>query len=189
MNKSASFCVVVAGAGLFAVACGGSESPPPQDAAPTASASATVAPSSSSVMSSSPQSTITEAALGVAQTTSVGVKATPFALENPTTREIDADFAAFDEGQPWAVLDAQLCAGTKPLSKTGYGFTLLDADGREYKSYDSSAQPFSPTISGGNLAPDECTRGFVNFELPAGVQVVTVRWDYPGGEGPLRWTL
>lgn len=187
MKKSASVCVVVAGAGLFAVACGGSESPPPQDAVQTASA--TVAPSSSSAMSSSPQSTITEAALGEAQTTSVGVKATPFTLENPTTREIDADFAVFDEGQPWAVLDAQLCAGTKSLSKTGYGFTLLDADGREYKSYDSTAQPFSPTISGGNLAPGECTRGFVNFELPAGVQVVTVRWDYPGGEGPLRWTL
>jgi len=123
------------------------------------------------------------------QTNPAGVKATPFTLENPTARQPVSDFTRNADPRPWAVLDAELCAGSKALVKTGYGFTLVDAQGREYKSYDSTLQPFEPTISGGDLSPGECTRGYVNYELPDGVEIVAVRWDYPGGGGPLRWTL
>lgn len=129
------------------------------------------------------------AGLGTAQMTSVGVTATPFTLENPTTRQPDPSVSKFEGAQPWTVLDAELCAGTEPIAKTGYGFTLVDEANREYKSYDSSLQPFTPTITGGDLAPGECARGYVNFQLPPDAKIVAVRWDYPGGEGPLRWPL
>lgn len=134
---------------------------------------------------------LASAAIGQPQTTSVGVRATPISFENPTTRQPDPDFTRYDDRPTtWAVLDAELCAGAEPLTKTGYGFTLLDAENREYNSYDNTAQPFEPTIGGsGDLAPGECARGYVNFEQPQGVQIVAIRWDYPGGAGPLRWTL
>jgi serine/threonine protein kinase len=157
-------------------------------AAPTADRSDAPSTSLSSGAASPPASS-GEAPLGQAQTTTEGVKASAVALQNPTTRQPDADFARIEEARPWTVLDAELCAGTNKLTKTGYGFTLLDTEGREYKSYDSTLQPFAPTISGGDLAPGECARGVVNYEIPDGVRLAAVRWDYPGGGGPLRWTL
>jgi hypothetical protein len=89
------------------------------------------------------------------------------------------------------VLDAELCAGPRStLTKTGYGFSLIDAENREYKDYDWTSQPFKPQIGGtGDLAPGECARGYVNFALAEGVRIVAIRWDYPGGGGPLRWAL
>lgn len=162
---------------------------PWRDGAATTSADRSSATTTPSAAAPSPPTTGGGAALGEAQTSSKGVKATAMALENPTTRQPDADFARLEDPRPWAVLDAELCAGSDKLTKTGYGFTLVDTEGREYKSYDSTLQPFEPTISGGDLAPGECARGFVNFEVPDGVQLGAVRWDYPGGGGPLRWTL
>lgn len=144
-----------------------------------------------SVQYSSPEAP-PEGALGQTLTTGIGVRATPFSFENPTSKQPDADFARFNkEARPWAVLDAELCAGLESkLTKTGYGFSLLDADNREYKSYGSTAQPFTPIIGlSGDLGVGECARGYVSFALPEGVQVVALRWDYPGGGGPLRWTL
>lgn len=156
-----------------------------------AAAPADTADATSTPLTAAPTSTPATRAvpLGEAQTTTEGVKATAVALENPTMRQPDADFARIEDPRPWTVLDAELCAGADKLTKTGYGFTLVDADGREYKSYDSSLQPFEPTISGGDLAPGECARGVVNSNLPIGVRLAAVRWDYPGGGGPLRWTL
>lgn len=133
-----------------------------------------------------------EGALGQPLTTGIGVRATPFSFENPTSKQPDPDFARFKkEARPWALLDAELCAGLESkLTKTGYGFSLLDADNREYKSCDSTAQPFTPIIGlSGDLGVGECARGYVSFALPEGAQIVAVRWDYPGGGGPLRWTL
>lgn len=129
--------------------------------------------------------------LGQSLNTSLGVKATPITFENPTSRQPDPDFARHKEARPWALLDAELCAGLESkLTKTGYGFSLLDNDNREYKSYDSTAQPFQPTIGlTGDLGPGECARGYVSFALPEGAQIVAIRWDYPGGGGPLRWNL
>lgn len=140
--------------------------------------------------SAEPTAAATQAVVGQPQTTSLGVKATPITFENPTARQPDPMFARHEDSRAWSVLDAELCAGSEPLTKTGYGFTLIDADNREYKSYDSSLQPFGPGIGGGgDFAPGECARGLVNFEQPQGVQIVAIRWDYPGGGGPLRWTL
>ncbi|MCJ0907020.1 hypothetical protein [Rhodococcus sp. ARC_M6] len=125
--------------------------------------------------------------LGETQTTVDGAEVTPLTLENPTDRVPDSAFSRSNEPGAWTVLDAELCAGARQISKTGYGFTLVDAANREYKSYDSSSQPFKPTISGGKLAPGECARGYVNFQLPAGVEIAAVRWEYPGDGGPMRW--
>jgi hypothetical protein len=128
-----------------------------------------------------------QAAVGEAQTTSAGAKITPLTFESPPTRPVDSD--RFPDVQNWAVVDAELCAGTESINKTGYGFSLIDADHREYRAYDSTAQPFEPTIRTGDLAPGECARGYVNYELPEGIQIVAVRWEYPGDGGPLRWAV
>ncbi|GEM_PF-4762022 len=128
--------------------------------------------------------------VGETQTTTDGMKATPLALENPSSRVPDLSFRSSSGSGAWTVLDAELCAGSKTINKTGYGFTLIDAEHRTYKSYDSTSQPFKPTISGGSkLAPGECARGFVNFQLPDGVKIVSIRWEYPGDGGPFLWTL
>jgi hypothetical protein len=138
-----------------------------------------------------PTTTVNPASQGVVgqpQVTSLGVKATPITFENPTARQ--PDFVSHEGPRPWALLDAELCAGPRStLTKTGYGFSLIDAENREYREYDSSPQPFKPQIDGGDLAPGECARGYVNFALPEGVRIVAIRWDYPGGGGPLRWAL
>lgn len=183
--KPVVLMMVIPAAAVLLAGCGGGAT------RATETVTVTAQPSSSSQTAA--PATTTQAAkpagLGTAQMTSVGVTATPFTLENPTTRQPDPSVAKFEGPQAWTVLDAELCAGTTKIAKTGYGFTLVDAANREYKSYDSSLQPFTPTITGGDLAPGECARGFVNFQLPADAKIVAVRWDYPGGEGPLRWQL
>lgn len=128
-----------------------------------------------------------QSVVGSAQTTDAGAKVTPLTYESPPTRPVDSD--RFSDVQRWAVVDAELCAGAESINKTGYGFSLIDAEHREYRAYDSTAQPFEPTIRGGDLAPGECARGYVNFSLPEGVQIVAVRWEYPGDGGPFRWAL
>lgn len=176
-------CAVASGAALL-TACGESSK---DEATQSVTSEAPVRSATNTRPSTS--APVTRPVLGQSQTTRAGVKATPFTLENPTSREPDSDFARYEDPRPWSVLDAELCAGSAELAKTGYGFTLTDAQNREYKSLDSTLQPFEPVIDGGDLAPNECARGFVNFEIPAGVQIVAVRWDYPGGGGPLRWAL
>jgi serine/threonine protein kinase, bacterial len=162
--------VLVAAIGTAVVLSQRNDNPPPRGVttAPTTTAlsAVTSTPSASAPGTTTTEPTQQQAVLGESRTTSVGVRATPFTLENPTTREPDPDFARFEDPRPWAVVDAELCAGAEPIAKTGYGFTLVDAENREHKAYDSTLQPFEPTINGGNLAPGECARGYVNFELP-----------------------
>lgn len=139
-----------------------------------------------------PAAPISQPVVGQPQTSSTGVKATPIALVDPATLEPDPHFARTYPPLPWTVLDAELCATSAPVYKTDYGFTLIDSQNREYKKYTehSPAEPFKPTIGPtGDLAPGECARGYVTFALPEGVDIVAVRWDYPGGGGPLRWAL
>ncbi|WP_133055982.1 hypothetical protein [Mycolicibacter longobardus] len=124
--------------------------------------------------------------VGHGQTTGAGATITPHSFEYPTNRS--PDFPA-EKGQ-WAVLDGELCAGSEPINKTGYGFSLVDAEHHEYKPFDSSRPPFSPSITGtGTLLPSECTRGLVAFDVPQGTNIVFVRWEYPGDGGPLRWAV
>lgn len=144
---------------------------------------------SSQTAAATPTPAAKPAVVGTSQMTETGVTATPITLENPTTRVPDRVVSRPGSPQGWTVLDAELCAGSEKIRKTGYGFTLVDADNREFKSYDSSLQPFKPTITGGDLAPGECARGYVNFQLPADAKIVAVRWEYPGDGGPLRWAL
>jgi len=130
------------------------------------------------------------ATVGQPQTGEGGVRATPITFEYPATRTPDNPNYNATGAASWAVLDAELGAGNRPINKTGYGFTLVDASHVEYKSHDYMTQQVVPAFSGtGTLAPGECARGLVTFDLPANAAITTIRWEYPGDGGPLRWAL
>lgn len=122
--------------------------------------------------------------VGQSQMTAAGATITVHAFENPA---VQSGVRPAQVGQ-WVTIDAEMCAGSAQLNKTGYGFSLIDAEHHEFKA--DNWQQFVPAFPGtGTLLPGECTRGFVAFDVPNGSRVVTVGWEYPSDGGPFRWTV
>jgi hypothetical protein len=76
------------------------------------------------------------------------------------------------------------CAGTVAASFNPYGFTLETADNsRIQPSYGVADQ-----LNSDQVAPGDCTRGEVPFQVPVGQKVIAVLFNYAGiGYG--RWTV
>jgi hypothetical protein len=128
-------------------------------------------------------------AIGGTQTTPNGVKVTLHAFENPTQR-VPSDSASHQvQGTNWAVLDDEVCAGSTKYFASPLDFTLADNQNRQYKIFDVTPEPFAPALDSTNLAPRECVRGLITYEVPPDLVVTGVRWSSQGDPSPLRWTI
>jgi hypothetical protein len=93
-----------------------------------------------------------------------------------------------DAGNEFAVIDAEVCAGSSTTaSYNPLGFHLQTPDNRRYDSSFNDAR--DPRLSSGDIPPNGgCVRGWASFEVPIGQRPSWVVWDY-GGYSPAKWDV
>jgi len=89
-----------------------------------------------------------------------------------------------DPGNKLVAIDAQVCAGDKPVAYNELGFDVAGADNRRYPPTFSTTKP---SLGSGTLGSG-CIRGYVTFEVPQVPAMTTIFWDYPGWGLPVSWS-
>ena len=113
-----------------------------------------------------------------------------------TVEEVAQD-QAFD-GKNYAAALVKYCVGVMPPQYQDMAFgwqswAVVGADGSRYPSkFVSDGIPQSPKFPqsevDGVFLAGECARGWITFDVPAGVQVAKVRHDV-GGTQPWMWSV
>lgn len=170
--------------GLAACSGGGSTS----NSASTSTTTTSKAPPTTTT-TLPPTTVTTGTGLGATQTSTSGVSVTVFSFENPAARPLsDSSSSPDTPGDVFAVLDAQVCAGINTYSLNPIKFVLVNAANQQSTLFDVSPEPFQPAMGTPDLAPRECVRGLIAYEVAPGAQFVAVRWQDSDG-GPLRWSV
>jgi hypothetical protein len=93
-------------------------------------------------------------------------------------------------GDEFSAADVELCAtGGQALSANPFNFELQ-------MPYNARRQPSfgkEPGLNATNLTAGDCVRGWVTFEVPAGVRPSYLVYNVPGlpssGAQPLKWAV
>jgi hypothetical protein len=132
----------------------------------------------------------------------VGIEPTRFTVgetvhvsdsSSATVHSVNTDVPGpiFQDKNP-AVIDVEVCAGTKPVQGTSqYNFALRLADqsiGEQIGSLEGY-----PPLQGGDLAPEQCARGFVATAIPADQTPTSVVYTIPNptksGSAEVTWDI
>ena len=88
-------------------------------------------------------------------------------------------------GNEFSVIDAEACAGTAQMSINPFSFGLQMPDNSRVNSGISA---LDPSLHAASLAPGDCARGYVTFEIPQGQAPNFVLFDQSNAP-PVKWSV
>jgi hypothetical protein len=142
------------------------------------------------VPSTVPPGTVPVAGLGEPRVFRTGSIVTVFAAQSPPATPKAMTVPA-DEGFQLAVVDAQICAGDKPVEARSSFFGVKLDDNRIYPirgEAEAGADPAFPASL--PLPAGQCVRGWVTMQIPTGGVLAQVVYSpNSDGSGALLWTV
>lgn len=168
----------VCGVLVLASACGSSEEGGKVDTGkvvPTA-ASATIAPTAIPTSS---------AAIGDIVQTKAGNTVRIYSYEAPATG--GSSFETAKDGKMFAAIDVEACAGATPdsgsLAMNPFNFEMQMPDNTRLQQFGGWKEP---ALHSTKLAPTDCVRGWVTFEVPLNTKPAFVIFE---GSSQIKWRV
>lgn len=109
-----------------------------------------------------------DASLGTPVTYRDGAKLIMYSYEQPASG-IDTKYMTPDPAHEFGAVDVEFCGGTQLKSYNPYYVEMVMADNTQLETAYPEKEP---SLTSGELEPDECSRGWVTFKVPVGQRPV-----------------